>query len=182
MSENLIQWGWFSALLFMKGNLKMNLWQKIGKLLLTALCCGVLFTTACSGNPEKQDLIALGKAFKSLGYENKDQEFKQKMQTVKNEDEMKAVIQEFLPIFEKTPQEIRQLNMKSEEGKKLQKDIADGFDKLVSVIRKMLTIDPNDADAVFQLNKEAMDGQMQLQQAQQRLFTLAGKHGLKLDK
>ena len=72
--------------------------------------------------------------------------------------------------------------MKSEEGKKLQKDIADGFDKLVSVIRKMLTIDPNDADAVFQLNKEAMDGQMQLQQAQQRLFTLAGKHGLKLDK
>lgn len=166
----------------MKGNLKMNLWQKMGKLLLTALCCGVLFTTACSGNPEKQDLIALGKAFKSLGYENKDQEFKQKMQTVKNEDEMKAVIQEFLPIFEKTPQEIRQLNMKSEEGKKLQKDIADGFDKLVSVIRKMLTIDPNDADAVFQLNKEAMDGQMQLQQAQQRLFTLAGKHGLKLDK
>ncbi|MBQ1837579.1 MAG: hypothetical protein II131_03395 [Neisseriaceae bacterium] len=160
----------------------MNLWQKIGKLLLTALCCGVLFTTACGGNPEKQDIIALGKAFKSLGYENKDQEFKQKMQTVKNEDEMKAVIQEFLPIFEKTPQEIRQLNMKSEEGKKLQKDIADGFDKLVSVIRKMLTIDPNDADAVFQLNKEAMDAQMQLQQAQQRLFTLAGKHGLKMEK
>ncbi|MBQ5429840.1 MAG: hypothetical protein IIU35_05520, partial [Neisseriaceae bacterium] len=134
------------------------------------------------GNPEKQDIIALGKAFKSLGYENKDQEFKQKMQTVKNEDEMKAVIQEFLPIFEKTPQEIRNLTMKSEEGKKLQKELADGYDKLVSVIRKMLTIDPNDADAVFQLNKEAMDGQMQLQQAQQRLFTLAGKHGLKLDK
>ena len=160
----------------------MNLWQKIGKLLLIALCCGVLFTTACGGNPEKQDIIALGKAFKSLGYENKDQEFKQKMQTVKNEDEMKAVIQEFLPIFEKTPQEIRNLTMKSEEGKKLQKELADGYDKLVSVTRKMLTIDPNDTDAVFQLNKEAMDGQMQLQQAQQRVLILAGKHGLKLDK
>ena len=166
----------------MKGNLKMNLWQKIGKLLFTALCCGVLFTTACGGNPEKQDIIALGKAFKELGYEGKDQEYKQKLQAAKNDDEVKQVIEEFVPIFEKTPQEIRKLHMKSEEGKKLQKDIADGFDKMVSVIRKMLTIDANDADAVFQLNKEAMDAQMQLQQAQQRLFTLAGKHGLKMEK
>ena len=156
----------------------MNLWQKIGKLLLTALCCGVLFTTACGGNPEKQDVIALGKAFKEMGYEGKDQEFKQKMQSVKSEDDMKAVLEEFLPMLEKTPQEIRKLTMKSEEGKKLQQEMADGIEKQVGIVRKSLTIDNNDMEAVMQLQKEATEAQMQFQKAQMHLAELIGKHGL----
>lgn len=156
----------------------MNLWQKIGKLLLTALCCGVLLTTACSGNPEKQDIIALVKVFKEMGYEGKDKEFKQKMQSVTNEADMKAVIEEFLPLLDKTPQEIRKLTMKSEEGKKLQQEMADGIEKQIGIIRKSLTIDSNDMDAMVQLNKEATESQMQFQKAQMHLAELIGKHGL----
>lgn len=160
----------------------MSLWQKISKLLFVTLCCVTLLTTtACSGYYEKQDIMALGNLFKQLGYEGKDKEYKQKLHAAKNDDEVKAVIEEFIPIFEKTPQEIRKLKMKSKEGKKLQKEIADSFEKLSGIVRKMLTINPNDTEAIFQLNKEATEDQMQMQQVQMRLFTLAGKHGLKMN-
>lgn len=160
----------------MKGNLKMNLWQKIGKLLFTALCCGVLFTTACGGNPEKQDIIALSKAFKD--YAGKDQEFQQKMKTVQTQEDVKAVIAEYVPLFEKTPQELRNLTMKSEEGKKLQQELADGYEKIANITHKMLNTDLTDQAAMIELNKESTEVQMQMQKTLVRISELAGKHGL----
>lgn len=154
----------------------MNLWQKIGKLLFTALCCATLLTTACSGNPEKQDIIALSKVFKD--YAGKDQEFQQKIKTVQTQDEVKAVIAEYLPLFEKTPQELRHLTMKSEEGKKLQKELADAYEKIANLTRKMLNTDLTDQATMIELNKEATEVQMQMQKTMMRVSELAGKHGL----
>ncbi|MBO4576988.1 MAG: hypothetical protein J5680_07760 [Neisseriaceae bacterium] len=154
----------------------MNLWQKIGKLLLTALCCGVLLTTACSGNPEKQDIIALAKVFKD--YEGKDQEFQQKIKTVQTQEDIKGVIAEYLPLFEKTPQELRQLTMKSEEGKKLQTELADSYEKIANITRKMLNSDLTDQQAMLEISKESTEVQMQMQKTVARISQLAGKHGL----
>ncbi|MBO7080488.1 MAG: hypothetical protein J6V99_00390 [Neisseriaceae bacterium] len=154
----------------------MNVWQKITQLLWIVFSCTALLMTACSGNPEKQDALALGKTLVQLGYGEKlQQEFQQKLQTAKTQEEAKTILAEYLPLFEKTPQEIRSLKMKSEEGKKLQSEIADGYEKVSSIIKKMLRMNLNDQAALMEIDKENAEAQMQLKKIIDRIAELSGK-------
>ncbi|MBR5676185.1 MAG: hypothetical protein IKX14_07085, partial [Neisseriaceae bacterium] len=98
--------------------------------------------------------------------------------TVQTQEDIKGVIAEYLPLFEKTPQELRQLTMKSEEGKKLQTELADSYEKIANITRKMLNSDLTDQQAMLEISKESTEVQMQMQKTVARISQLAGKHGL----
>lgn len=147
------------------------------------LGAAVLLLAAC-GNAEKSDLMAFGQAIKETGYtQQTHQQFQARLATAQSEEEVKTILNEMFAIFDAVPPKLDAVPMKSEEVKKLRDDFSSSLRALLTSTRGMMELDSADPAAAEQaavLQKNMMEAQTKLLDAQNRLMVLAGKHGLEL--
>ena len=142
---------------------------------------GVMLLAAC-GNSAKADLAAIAKVMVDTGYSpQKNQEYQLRLQQAKSEAESKAIVAEMLQYFEKVPAGLNALSMKTDEGRGIRDDLAQGMDKVIRATKQALTLSPKDTAAMMEAQKLALEGQQQLLQGQNKFMVAAGREGIKLE-
>lgn len=146
------------------------------------VAASVLLLSAC-GSPEKSDLIAIAKVMADTGYTPQmNQVYQQRLQGVKNEEEAKVIVNEMLAIFEKVPAGLNALSLKTDEGKAIRNDLAQGMQQVLEGTRAAMTLSPQDQAGVLAAQKKIMAGQQQLMQGQNKFMVAAGREGLETGK
>ena len=142
---------------------------------------GVMLLSAC-GNSAKADLQAIAKVISDTGYTPaKNQEYQQRLRQAKSEAEVKATLGEMTQYFEKVPAGLNALSMKTDEGRGIRDDLAQGMDKVIRATKQALTLSPKDTAAMMEAQKLALEGQQQLLQGQNKFMVAAGREGIKLE-
>ena len=142
---------------------------------------GVMLLAAC-GNPAKSDLQAIAKVISDTGYTPaKNQEYQQRLRQAKSEAEVKATLGEMTQYFEKVPAGLNALSMKTDEGRGIRDDLAQGMDKVIRATKQALTLSPKDTAAMMEAQKLALEGQQQLLQGQNKFMVAAEREGIKLE-
>ncbi|WP_418605004.1 hypothetical protein ACNR0F_01670 [Kingella kingae] len=111
-----------------------------------------------------------------------NQVYQQRLQGVKNEEEAKVIVNEMLAIFEKVPAGLNALSLKTDEGKAIRNDLAQGMQQVLEGTRAAMTLSPQDQAGVLAAQKKIMAGQQQLMQGQNKFMVAAGREGLETDK
>ena len=142
---------------------------------------GVMLLAAC-GNPVKSDLQAIAKVIHDTGYTPaKNQEYQQRLRQAKNEAEAKATLGEMTQYFEKVPAGLNALSLKTDEGRSIRDDFAQGIDKFVRGAKQVIAAPANDSQAQEAASKLVLEGLQQFMQGQNKFMVAAGREGIKLD-